>query len=90
MQKRQSVKDKLFKLDKIVERKSEEFGYRFDMLFGKLEKLNPDLILKLGYGAIKKQNEYISSVNNLNIGDNIDVVLKDGVVRANVISKGEI
>ena len=90
MQKRQSVKDKLFKLDKIVERKSEEFGYRFDMLFGKLEKLNPDLILKLGYGAIKKQNEYISSVNNLNIGDNIDVVLKDGVVKANVISKGEI
>lgn len=89
MQKRQSLKDKLYKFDKLIEQKIEDSSYRFDVLSSKLEKLNPELILKLGYSAIKKQDEYILSAAKVQVGDNINIILKDGSLIANVISKGE-
>ena len=42
-------------------------------------------VLKLGYAAVKAGNTYITSKNNVSIGQELSVCLKDGVIKANVI-----
>lgn len=89
MIKSQDGKTKIYKLDKAIDKNIEQYTYNYNMLSSKLEKLNPEMILKMGYAALKKENSYISSINNIAVGDNIDIVLRDGVLSASVLNKGE-
>ena len=89
MIKSQDSKTKIYKLDKAIDKNIEQYTYNYNMLSSKLEKLNPEMILKMGYAALKKENSYISSINNIAVGDNIDIVLRDGVLSASVLNKGE-
>lgn len=53
----------------------------------KLEILNPLLTIKRGYSISKKNNKVITSINNINIGDKVDVSLTDGKLETTVIKK---
>jgi len=53
-------------------------------LIEKLEILNPLNALKRGYSVTKKDDICISSVNDLKIEDNINIMLKDGKINAKV------
>lgn len=44
----------------------------------RLQLLNPDRVLKLGYSILEKDHRILSSVKEINIGDKIDILLKDG------------
>lgn len=53
----------------------------------KIEKSNPLNLLKSGYAVISKDNSRISSVKNLDVGDNIKIRLSDGTINAAVTNK---
>ncbi len=53
----------------------------------KLELLNPLSIMKKGYSVVKKDNIVIKSVDEVNIKDNFDILVSDGVINALVINK---
>lgn len=54
-------------------------------LIEKLEILNPLNALKRGYSVTKKDDICVSSVNDLKIEDNINIMLKDGKINAKVM-----
>ncbi|MBQ7352984.1 MAG: exodeoxyribonuclease VII large subunit [Clostridia bacterium] len=61
---------------------------QFLQLSGKLASLNPMSVLSRGYGAMKDiKNNIIKSINNVNLGDTINVMLSDGCVIATVTDK---
>ncbi len=56
---------------------------------GKLEALSPLAVLARGYAAVSSEQKTVSSVNDLNIDDPIDVRFADGSVRAVVRERME-
>ena len=52
-----------------------------------IEKSNPLNILKQGYAMAKRNGETISSVNNIQNGDIIDLTFSDGYAKAQIINK---
>jgi len=47
-----------------------------------IKKLNPNEILKLGYASLKSKNKYVTSINNVEIGDEVEICLKDGKLKS--------
>ncbi|MCK5388816.1 MAG: exodeoxyribonuclease VII large subunit, partial [Candidatus Izimaplasma sp.] len=60
---------------------------KYVLSINKLELLNPLSIMKKGYSVAKKNNIVIKSVDEINISDRIDILVNDGVIVTNVISK---
>ena len=54
-------------------------------LLGKLDVLNPMNTLKRGYSITKQNNKVISSVKNIKKDDIIDIDLKDGRIKSQVL-----
>lgn len=82
--------NKLFKLehapilknpDKILDKKREKYYKNIN----KLEVLNPLLTLKRGYSIAKSKGKVISSVKDVEVGDEIDIDLDDGTINTKVI-----
>jgi len=59
----------------------------FILSVNKLELLNPLLIMSKGYSVVKKNDVVIKSVDEVNINDNIDILVNDGVINASIINK---
>lgn len=76
-------KEKAFK--EIYNHKAVEFS----MLVGKLDALSPLKILNRGYSIVHKKdsNEIIKSVEQIVIGDKIDITFSKGKITAQVIEK---
>lgn len=51
----------------------------------KLEILNPLLTLKRGYAIAKTEDNVISSVKDVKVGDEVDIEFEDGLVNTKVI-----
>jgi exodeoxyribonuclease VII large subunit len=51
----------------------------------KLDVLNPLNTLKRGYTIVKKDNQAIYNLKQLNVNDNIDIIFNKGIVNANII-----
>ena len=87
-------KVELFKYQNSYVFNNPEIIYKFkkqnlDNIIGKLEVLNPMNTLKRGYAIIKKEDNVISSINNLNQDDEIKINVSDGIIDAKVIKVGE-
>ena len=54
------------------------------MLISKLNALSPLQTLERGYALVKKENQYVSSIDDLNNEDNVSIYLKDGYVKATI------
>ena len=54
-----------------------------------LNKLNPENVLKLGYACLKNNNKNVTSINDVNVGDDLNIKLKDGELVAKVTSVEE-
>lgn len=50
----------------------------------KIELLNPTNILDKGYSIIKINDKIIKSKNDVKISDNLDIILKDGIINSEV------
>lgn len=88
-ERKQKAKTLCLRLESSTQRNIEDCLYKFGIAHNKLNKLNPNEILKLGYATVRNRNNYINSINNINKGDEIDVCLKDGKFTATVVSIGE-
>jgi exodeoxyribonuclease VII large subunit len=51
----------------------------------KLEVLNPLLTLKRGYAIAKSDDKVISSVKDVEVGDEVDIEFDDGIINTKVI-----
>ncbi len=57
----------------------------FKQIRGKLELLNPLSLMQKGYGVMELSGKVITSVNNVNKGDTVTFILKDGAVESKVL-----
>lgn len=73
------------KLNNEIENKLTKDKNDFYKIISKLEVLNPLLTIKRGYSVIRKDNKVISSVNDIEKKDNLELELKDGKVNVEVI-----
>lgn len=64
-------------------------GQKLDHIISKLEVLNPLNTLNRGYAIVKKDNKVLSSIKNINEGENITISLKDGNIESKIIKVGE-
>lgn len=63
--------------------------HQFERLGEMLELVNPLGILQRGYAIVKKNNEAIQSIDEVQIGDSLTVELQDGQLQVEVREKGE-
>lgn len=61
--------------------------YRYQVLLKELAGASPLNIMQKGYSMVKKEKKIIKSVEDLMVGDTLDVVMKDGHVEAIVKAK---
>ena len=47
----------------------------------------PERIFRLGYAIARKEGKALQSVEDVGVGDNIEVAMADGVVNAKVVEK---
>ena len=62
-------------------------SHKLDLIISKIQKLDPNEILKLGYSVVKSKDKIISSVSDVSVNDNIFITLKDGELKATVLDK---
>lgn len=62
-------------------------SHKLDLITSKIQKLDPNEILKLGYSVVKSKDKIISSVSDVSVNDNIFITLKDGELKATVLDK---
>lgn len=91
---KQSRKDLELKTEKLNDYFKRVFDKKQNSYFltiNKLELLNPLSIMKKGYSVSKKDGLVIKSIKDVNVNDNIDVLVSDGVITTKVTStrKGE-
>lgn len=60
---------------------------KINHLIDKLIILNPLNIMKKGYSIIYKDNNIVSTIDDINVNDNIDVRLQDGIIKTKVLEK---
>ncbi len=53
----------------------------------RLNSVSPLTTLKRGYAVVEKDNKSISSIDDIEVTDSIDIILKNGIIRTEVISK---
>lgn len=58
-----------------------------DHLIDKMVILNPLNLMKKGYSIVYKNDNVVSSINNINNDDIIDIKLQDGTINAKVLEK---
>lgn len=77
------LKEKLNRSDPI--QLIEKNRYQLAILKEKLDSLNPIRILKMGYGALLDENmKLITSIDKINVNDNLEVKLYDGSLKITV------
>ncbi len=58
--------------------------HRLSMAMEKLEMLSPVMVLRRGYGIIEAEDKMLTSVQEVSIGQDLKITLKDGCLNARV------
>lgn len=82
-----SLNNNLDKLNKSFKKIINQDDIVINHLIDKLIILNPLNVMKKGYSIIYKNNNVISSVNDINDNDIINIKLQDGNINAKVLEK---
>ena len=64
-----------------------DFDIKINHYIDKLIILNPLNLMKKGYAIVYKDDNVITSINNLDVNDCFDIKLQDGNIKAKVIEK---
>jgi len=75
------------KLDYLFDKEYHKKHNGFIQLINKLELVNPLSLLSKGYAILKKNNKNITSINEVNIEDIVEILLKDGIIYSEVKNK---
>ncbi len=65
------------------------YSNSFAILCSKLNTLSPLNVLSRGYSIVKKNNDVLTDVNQMNIGDVVSIQLKNGIANAQIIEVSE-
>ena len=65
------------------------YSNSFAILCSKLNTLSPLNVLSRGYSIVKKNNDVLTDVNQMNIGDVVSIKLKNGIANAQIIEVSE-
>jgi exodeoxyribonuclease VII large subunit len=68
-------------ITRVLNKKTNEYL----LSLNKLELLNPLSIMKKGYSVTKKNGKVIKKVSDVSTGDNVDVLVNDGIIKTKVI-----
>ena len=71
----------------LAERALQSEKQKLDGIATLVANFAPERIFRLGYAIARKEGKALKSVENVDIGDNIEIALADGVVNAKVIEK---
>ncbi|MBO5875416.1 MAG: exodeoxyribonuclease VII large subunit [Alistipes sp.] len=71
----------------LAERALQSENQKLDGIATLVANFAPERIFRLGYAIARKEGKALKSVENVGIGDNIEVALADGVINAKVIEK---
>ncbi len=63
------------------------FANKFGELTARVESLNPLKILSRGYGVVEKKNKALTSIENVEINDLLNIRLNDGEIDCKVIDR---
>ena len=85
-----NIKIALSNISEAVNKNFMENKNKFMVLSGVISKLNPLEVLRNGYVVIETDNKKISSIQNLNEGDEIKIRMQDGIAFAKVNKKEEL
>lgn len=75
------------KLDFLFDKQYHKFFNDFVKVINKLELVNPLSLLNKGYAIVRKNQEAISTVEDVKIDDIIEILLKDGIIYSEVKNK---
>ena len=56
------------------------------LLQNQLKELSPKEVLKRGYSFIRLEKKLLKSIQNLEIGNNVEILLADGKCQAEILS----
>ena len=83
--------NKSIQIDRIFDRLNHSFeylinqkSYELGLLENTLKRINPYEILNKGYARIEQDNKVINSVKMLNEKKDLDIIFKDGTIKANI------
>ena len=74
-------------IENAVQYKSEQLAVRLDKSVNKLSALNPMSVLKRGYGYVSTEKGVVKSVNQVEVGEHVQIDLHDGKLSATVTRK---
>jgi exodeoxyribonuclease VII large subunit len=77
------------RLTSLVHQLFERKAYQFEVARASLEGKNPLQLMDKGFAVIEKDSHVISSIQQIELDDLIDVRLKDGRIKASVKEKKE-
>jgi exodeoxyribonuclease VII large subunit len=86
---KQHLDEKGIQLKQIATNKIEILKINLKGFGGKLNALSPYSILERGYSITMKEGKTISSTKNINLGDAISIIVKDGEINSKVNGKNE-
>ena len=70
----------------VLARANEQFG----RTVAKLEALNPLSVLRRGYAVVCRNEQTVSTVEDVAVGDELQIRLANGTINANAISKNRL
>lgn len=86
---KQLLDEKTTNLKQITLNKIEILKIKLEKSEGKLNALNPSAILNRGYSITLKKDKIIYSIKNINKGDIISTIVKDGKIESKIKNKNE-
>ena len=85
MEQQAVVKELRTRLEALSGKMVEQTGSDIDQMKVRLDALNPENVLKRGYSYVcDKDGNAIESVNKVNVGDNVSIVLSDGTLSGEI------
>ena len=81
----QTLNEKQKDLQGLTARFFDRHRHRLDILSERVKNLHPENVLKRGYAMITKNEELIISVDKIERGDYLKIIMKDGTLLSNII-----
>ena len=78
---------RLSDIEDLLAHKSEQIQLRLDKTVNKLSALNPMSVLKRGYGYVSTDKGVVKSVNQIEVGEHVQIDLHDGKLSVTVTRK---
>ncbi len=83
------IRETLIKLGQKVDNVLINKEHKLRLLVNNIEGKNPLAILKMGYASVEKDDRRVLSIQQVQVGDNLNIRLGDGVLVGNITGKKE-